>query len=188
MNQLALTYVHAHQKMLVDINEKASEISTIVFMRSKPAYYLQHAINLYPQAKLEGKRTNDATRSILPVLADVTDDYADDLLMAIDDLIDVSKCKDESWKKCRIQILIAFKIIHRLKELNQMDLVDSAIGTLQRHISENLKLEKHIQLQIDCEILMLGRSLSTQESPIDCFIRKILDFTESPEKHCEHIY
>ena len=51
-----------------------------------------------------------------------------------------------------------------------------------------MKLEKHIQLQLDIEILMLGRSLSTQESPIDCFIKKILDFTENPEKNCEHIY
>ena len=108
--------------------------------------------------------------------------------MAIDDLLDVSKFKDVSWKKCRIQVGIAFKIIHRMKELSQMDLVDSAIGTLLRYISENLKLEKHIQLQVDCRILMLGRSLSTQESPIDCFIKKIIEFTTKQEPNCEHIY
>ena len=116
--------------MLVDINENAYEVSNMVFLRCKTADFLIHLLLLYPQAKLEGTRTNDATRSILPVLKDVTDDYADDLLMAIDDLFDVSKAKDESWKKCRIQIIIAFKIINRLKELNQMDLVDSAIGTI----------------------------------------------------------
>ena len=174
---------------LAYIDEDAGEAARMAIENQDSAQkYYEQLEELRPAAKLTGQRTNDVTRGILPNLAEITDDYADDLLMAIDDLFDVSNHKDDSWKRIRVQILLSFKIVHRLKELNQMDLVDSAIGTIQKHISQYLKLEKHFQLQIEIEILMLGRSLSTQESPIDCFISKIIEFTTKWEPHCEHIY
>ena len=112
--------------------------------------------------------------------------------MSIDDIFDVSKEKDESWKQTRIRFVIAAKIMERLHELGQMDLVDSVIGSLKKHITVleegNKPLEDHFKLYIDCEILKRGRSLTPQDSPIDCLISKMLEFTKTPLICCEQIY
>ena len=73
---------------------------------------------IHPLGKLKGFQQNNSTRVKLPTLSEITEDYADDLLMAIDDVFDVSKEKDNEWKKTRIRLVIATKIIERLQELN----------------------------------------------------------------------
>ena len=47
--------------------------------------------------------------------------------------------------KSRIRIVVATKVIERLQELGQMDLVDSAIGSLKKHLAllPDGNLEKH---------------------------------------------
>ena len=103
--------------------------------------------------------------------------------MAIDELFDIEELKTDNWKRTRIRIISAALITRRLKGLKQMDLVDSAIGNIKRHmklISKN-PLEQNIELFVECEILRFGRSLMPSQSAIDCLISKIIEFTKHPK-------
>ena len=87
---------------------------------------------LHPLSKLKGINENEYSRSKLSNLKDTTEDYSDDLVMAIDELlnpsIDIQQC--DSWQFSRLRICAATEIILRLHELGQPDLVAVSLNSL----------------------------------------------------------
>ena len=118
--------------------------------------------NLHPLSKLKGINTNKESRSQLPNLDETTVDYADDLVMAVDELLNPPGdiYSSESWLRSRLRICAVAEIIKRLNELEQPDLVSICLSSLKAH-AETLKdqaqpLEDYFNEYIELLVLMSG--------------------------------
>jgi len=76
-------------------------------------------LSIHPLSKLKGINTNEWSRSKMPDLSETTEDYADDLVMAIDELLnpaeDIQNCV--SWQLSRQRVCASALIIKRIHEL-----------------------------------------------------------------------
>lgn len=91
---------------------------------------------LHPLSKLEGIGANKESRARLPNLINCEEAYAEDLIMAIEDLLspseEVQACL--SWQRSRLRILAVAQMMNRLVELKQKELYVQAKDTLKQHI------------------------------------------------------
>lgn len=76
-------------------------------------------------SKLKGIGANKESRSRLPNLVNTTDAYAEDLIYAIEEILEPKQEIQEtkSWGNSRLRILAASSMLERLQELGQKDLV-----------------------------------------------------------------
>ena len=88
---------------------------------------------LHPLSKLSGCGTENKEYSNFPNLKNISIDYADDLLMAVDELIhpgaDIEATKE--WKTSRLAICAVAQITERLQALDAPDLVSVSLSALQ---------------------------------------------------------
>lgn len=74
---------------------------------------------------------------MLPDLSEMTIEHSDELVLSIDDLIKPVEefGESEAWKNSRLSIVAIVKIIQKLDELGQPDLVLQSADTLSAHLS-----------------------------------------------------
>ena len=91
--------------------------------------------HLHPISKLRGINAHRETLSVLPDLEKITVDYADDLVMTVDELLNPvgDYCTTESWLNSRTRICATIEIIRRLGELGQPDLIIQCQDSLNAH-------------------------------------------------------
>lgn len=75
--------------------------------------FAQDLHDLLPVSKLQGINANRESRSRLPNLVETTVDYSDDLVMAIDELLNppAEISESPSWINSRMRIIAVLKII-----------------------------------------------------------------------------
>ena len=99
-------------------------------------------LQLHPLTKFKGLNVNKESKSRLPNPQKTTVDYADDLVMSVDELLNPEGdyCTTESWLKSRTRICATIEIIKRLGELGQPDLIIQCQDSLNAH--SNMLLEQ----------------------------------------------
>lgn len=76
---------------------------------------------LHPLSKLQGIGANRESRSKLPNLDKTTANYADDLIMAVTELLNPGDGTEDkkSWQLSRLTVCATLKIVRRLRDLGQ---------------------------------------------------------------------
>lgn len=95
--------------------------------------------DLHPLSKLKGIHANVESRSQLPNLEATTVDFSDDLVMAIDELLNPNEdgagfTATQSWRDSQTRVYAAGEIIRKLDNFEQPDLVSESLSTLNSHI------------------------------------------------------
>ena len=108
-------------------------------------------------------KTSREARSRLPNLLTATVDVSDDLVMAIDELLNPTEQlkKSKSWRASRLCFLLCVKIIQRLSELQQPDMVSDSLASLQSYLSATADLKPDSYYS---EFMTLLQLMSTRDS------------------------
>ena len=115
-----------------DDSKRQADMSAMDKITQRFASDLHH---LHPLSKLRGINAHRETKLGLPYLEKTTVDYADDLVMSVDELLNPvgDYCTTESWLNSRTRICATIEIISRLGELGQPDLIIQCQDSLNAH-------------------------------------------------------
>ena len=106
-------------------DDKAFLISKLMFAE-RDSNIVKYAVEfdkdierLHPLSKLKGIGANKESRSKLPNLDKTTEDYAEDLIMAIEEILEPDKAVKQSisWCKSHLRYLAVARMILHLKKL-----------------------------------------------------------------------